>query len=50
MIEIQSIANSELLRESVDLECKRAGGRDGRGCFAIYTHLAYLRKLRVLMS
>jgi len=31
MIEIQSIADIELLRESVDLECKLAGGRDGRG-------------------
>ncbi|MFH1044153.1 MAG: RNA-binding domain-containing protein [Pseudomonadota bacterium] len=31
MIEIQSIADIELLRESVDLECKLAGGRDGQG-------------------
>ena len=31
MIAIQSIADIELLRESVDLECKLAGGRDGRG-------------------
>ena len=30
-IEIQSIANLDLLRESVDLECKRAGGEDGKG-------------------
>jgi len=31
MIEIQSIADLELLRESVDLECKLAAGRDGQG-------------------
>ena len=31
MIEIQSIADIELLRESVDLECKLAGGHDGQG-------------------
>lgn len=31
MIEIQSIADLELVRESVDLECKLAAGRDGRG-------------------
>lgn len=31
MIEIQSIADLELLRESVDLECKLAAGRDGKG-------------------
>jgi predicted HTH transcriptional regulator len=31
VIEIQSIADIELLRESVDLECKLAGGRDGQG-------------------
>ena len=31
MIEIQSIADLELLRESVDMECKRAGGQDGKG-------------------
>lgn len=31
MIEIQSIADLELLRESVDLECKLALGRDGQG-------------------
>jgi ATP-dependent DNA helicase RecG len=31
MIEIQSIADLELLRESVDLECKLAVGRDGMG-------------------
>lgn len=31
MIEIQSIAELELLRESVDLECKLAAGRDGKG-------------------
>ncbi|MEO6994509.1 MAG: RNA-binding domain-containing protein, partial [Lacunisphaera sp.] len=31
MIEIQSIAELELLRESVDLECKLALGRDGQG-------------------
>lgn len=31
MIEITSIADLELLRESVDLECKLAVGRDGQG-------------------
>lgn len=31
MTEIQSIADIELLRESVDLECKLAAGRDGQG-------------------
>ncbi len=31
MIDIQSISDLELLRESVDLECKRAGGQDGQG-------------------
>lgn len=31
MIEIQSIADIELLRESVGLECKLAAGRDGKG-------------------
>ena len=31
MIKIQSLADIELLRESVDLECKLAGGRDGAG-------------------
>jgi predicted HTH transcriptional regulator len=31
MMEIRDIADLELLRESVDLECKLAGGRDGRG-------------------
>ncbi len=31
MIEIQTIADLELLRESVDLECKLAAGRDGQG-------------------
>ena len=31
MIEIQSITDLELLRESVDLECKLAAGRDGHG-------------------
>lgn len=31
MIEIQSIADLQLLRESVDLECKLAAGRDGKG-------------------
>ena len=31
MIEIQTIADLELLRESVDLECKLASGRDGQG-------------------
>lgn len=31
MIDIQSISDLELLRESVDLECKVAAGRDGQG-------------------
>lgn len=31
MIDIQTIADLELLRESVDLECKLAAGRDGKG-------------------
>ena len=31
MMEIQSIADLNLLRESVDLECKQAAGRDGQG-------------------
>ena len=31
MMSITSIADLELLRESVDLECKLAAGRDGRG-------------------
>lgn len=31
MIEIHSITDLELLRESVDLECKLAAGRDGKG-------------------
>lgn len=31
MINIESIADLELLRESVDLECKLAAGRDGQG-------------------
>lgn len=31
MIGINSIADIALLRESVDLECKLAGGRDGQG-------------------
>lgn len=31
MIDIQSITDIELLRESVDLECKLAAGRDGKG-------------------
>ena len=31
MIDLESIADLELLRESVDLECKLAAGRDGRG-------------------
>lgn len=31
MIDIQSITDLELLRESVDLECKLAAGRDGKG-------------------
>ncbi|MGB4952072.1 MAG: RNA-binding domain-containing protein [Rhizobiaceae bacterium] len=31
MIDIRSIADLELLRESVDLECKLAAGRDGKG-------------------
>ncbi len=31
MIDIESIADLELLRESVDIECKLAAGRDGKG-------------------
>lgn len=31
MIDIESIADLELLRESVDLECKLAAGRDDQG-------------------
>lgn len=31
MIDVQTIADLELLRESVDLECKLAAGRDGQG-------------------
>ena len=31
MIELHTIADLELLRESVDLECKLAAGRDGKG-------------------
>lgn len=31
MIEIQSVADIELLQETIDLECKLAGGRDGQG-------------------
>lgn len=31
MIDIESISDLELLRESVDLECKLAVGRDGKG-------------------
>lgn len=31
MIDIRSISDLELLRESVDLECKLAAGRDGQG-------------------
>jgi ATP-dependent DNA helicase RecG len=31
MIAIESITDLELLRESVDLECKLAAGRDGKG-------------------
>ncbi|MFZ4616681.1 MAG: RNA-binding domain-containing protein [Rectinemataceae bacterium] len=31
MMDITSLADIELLRESVDLECKLAAGRDGRG-------------------
>ena len=31
MIDITSIEDLALLRESVDLECKLAAGRDGRG-------------------
>ena len=34
MIDIQSIADLELLRESVDLECKLAAGRDGQGALS----------------
>lgn len=31
MIDLQSIADIKLLLESVDLECKLAAGRDGKG-------------------
>ena len=31
MIDIRSVSDIELLRESVDLECKLAAGRDGHG-------------------
>ncbi len=31
MIEVQAIGDMELLRESVDMECKLAAGRDGKG-------------------
>lgn len=31
MIELHTIADLELLRESVDIECKLAAGRDGKG-------------------
>ena len=31
MIDLHSIADIKLLRESVDLECKLAAGRDGKG-------------------
>jgi ATP-dependent DNA helicase RecG len=31
MIDLNSLADLELLRESIDLECKLAGGRDGQG-------------------
>jgi predicted HTH transcriptional regulator len=34
MIEIKSIEDVELLRESVDLECKLATGRDGQGALS----------------
>lgn len=35
MIDIQSTADLELLRESVDLECKLAAGRDGQGAVPV---------------
>lgn len=35
MIQIQSIADIELLRESLDLECKLAVGRDGQGAVPV---------------
>jgi len=39
MIDIQTITDFDLLRESVDLECKLAAGRDGKGarafCFEV---------------
>ncbi len=43
MIDIESIADLELLRESVDLECKLAAGRDGQGalCRRISGHLQF---------
>lgn len=31
MIQIESVADLELLQETVDLECKLAAGRDGKG-------------------
>lgn len=31
MIEITSVADFSLLRESVEMECKLAAGRDGAG-------------------
>jgi predicted HTH transcriptional regulator len=31
MIQIKSVADLELLKETIDLECKLAAGRDGRG-------------------
>ena len=34
MIDIESIADLELLRESVDPECKLAAGRDGQGALS----------------
>ena len=41
MIDIKSIADLELRRESVDLECKLAAGRDRKGalpedCWSTY--------------
>lgn len=35
MIDIQSFADLELLRESVDVECKLAAGRDGQGALPV---------------
>lgn len=35
MIDIQSLADIRLLRESVDLECKLARGRDGQGALPV---------------